>query len=220
MHRFNKGNGFGCYGHHPQTGDLPGKDPAGDVHLGHDPAAEDVAMRIGVSRHCEGPENQFALGMIVFLHTKFFYENISNRLKDWNGVYLYSTIQWLMGCKIMTVEQRRFSRIIFNVRALLAMGETIYTVERIVNLSVGGCQLEIDAQFQLGEPCKFMITLPRMGPGVEVLGEIVRVGSGEVSLKFTRIDPENLMHLQNIIRYNAEDPKRIEEEIKAHPGLL
>ena len=120
----------------------------------------------------------------------------------------------------MTAEKRRFSRIIFNVRARLAAGETVYTVERIINLSVGGCQLEIDEQLLPGEPCKFTILLPRMGPGVDVFGEIVRAGSGEVSLKFTRIDPENLMHLQNIIRYNAADPELIEEEIKAHPGLV
>jgi hypothetical protein len=125
-----------------------------------------------------------------------------------------------MGCKVMTVEKRRFSRVIFNVRARLAVGETVYTVERIVNLSVGGCQLEIDDQLQPGELCKFTIILPRMGPGVDVFGEIVRAGNGETSLKFTRIDPENLMHLQNIIRYNAENPDLIEEEIKEHPGLI
>ncbi len=120
----------------------------------------------------------------------------------------------------MTAEKRRFSRIIFNVRARLTVGETVCTVERIVNLSVGGCQLEIDTHLQPGEPCKFTIFLPRMGPGVDVFGEIVRAGKGETSLKFTRVDPENLFHLQNIIRYNAEDPDLIEEEIKVHPGLV
>jgi hypothetical protein len=120
----------------------------------------------------------------------------------------------------MTAEKRRFSRIIFNVRARFAVGETVYTVERIVNLSVGGCQLEIDDELEPGAPCKFTVLLPRMGPGVEVFGEVVRTGNGEASIKFTRIDPENLLHLQNIIRYNAEDPDLIEEEIKSHPGLV
>jgi hypothetical protein len=120
----------------------------------------------------------------------------------------------------MTVEKRRFSRIFFNVRAKLVVGESVYTVERIVNLSVGGCQLEIDAALQPGELCEFTIFLPRMGPGVEVFGEVVRAGTGEVGVKFTRVSPENLSHLQNIIRYNAEDPDLIEEEIKSHPGLI
>jgi hypothetical protein len=120
----------------------------------------------------------------------------------------------------MTAEKRRFSRIIFNVRARLIVGDTVSTVERIVNLSVGGCQLEIDDELTSGTPCTFTILLPRMGPGVEVFGEIVRTGNGEASIKFTKIDPENLTHLQNIIRYNAEDPDLIEEEIKSHPGLI
>ncbi|MDK9705722.1 MAG: PilZ domain-containing protein [Desulforhopalus sp.] len=120
----------------------------------------------------------------------------------------------------MTAEKRRFSRIIFNVGARLTVGENVYPVERILNLSVGGCQLEIDEHLEPGQPCKFTILLQRMGPGVDVYGEIIRAGQGEISLKFTKIDPENLLHLQNIIRYNAEDPDLIEEEIKSHPGLI
>lgn len=120
----------------------------------------------------------------------------------------------------MTIEKRRFSRILFNVRARLTVDDAVYQVERIVNLSVGGCQVEIEDRLQPGKPCKFTIFLPRMGPGVDVFGEIVRIGKGEVSLKFTRIEPENLIHLRNIIRYNAEDPDLIEEEIKSHPGLM
>lgn len=119
----------------------------------------------------------------------------------------------------MTAEKRRFSRIFFNVRARLAIGEKVYEVERIVNLSVGGCLLEIKDDLPLGQECKFTILLPRMAPGIDVFGEIIRSGSGETSVKFIRITPDNLVHLQNIIRYNAEDPDAIEEEINAHPGL-
>lgn len=120
----------------------------------------------------------------------------------------------------MTTEKRRFSRIGFNVRARLAVGDREFVVERIANLSVGGCLLELEAVLAEGAACLFTIFLPRMGPGVEVQGQVVRGVDGLVSLKFTSIDPENLFHLQNIIRYNAEDPDRIEEEIKSHPGLI
>jgi len=119
----------------------------------------------------------------------------------------------------MTEDKRRFSRIFFNVKAKLAVAGAVYTVDRIANLSIGGCLLEIDADIPLGSVCTFTILLSRMAPGVEVLGEIVRVGKGEVSLKFTTIEQENLFHLQNIIRYNAEDVDVIEEEISIHPGL-
>jgi hypothetical protein len=119
----------------------------------------------------------------------------------------------------MTDEKRRFSRIFFDVQARLTVGEVIYSVNRIANLSVGGCLLEIDGDFSLGSGCTFTILLPHMAPEVDVLGEIVRAGNGEVSLKFVTIEAEDLFHLQNIIRYNAEDPDAVEEEISVHPGL-
>lgn len=120
----------------------------------------------------------------------------------------------------MAEEKRRFSRIGFNVRARLTVGDKEFAVERIANLSVGGCLLELDESLPEGADCIFTIFLPRMGPGVEVHGQVIRADNGLASLKFTRIDPENLFDLQNIIRYNAEDPDQIEEEIKSHPGLV
>jgi len=33
---------------------------AGDVHLGHQPAAEDVAVRVGVGRHRQDPDRRIA----------------------------------------------------------------------------------------------------------------------------------------------------------------
>ncbi len=119
----------------------------------------------------------------------------------------------------MADEKRRFSRIFFNVRAILTVAGCDYPVDRIANLSVGGCLLEIAENISVGSACTFTILLSGMAEGVVMLGETVRVGNGEISLKFTAIEQENLFHLQNIIRYNAEDPDVIEEEISAHPGL-
>lgn len=119
----------------------------------------------------------------------------------------------------MTDEKRRFSRIFFNVKAKLTVGEAVYSIDRIANLSIGGCLLEIGDELPLGGNCKFTVLLPGKVPGVDVHGEIVRTGNGEVSLKFTTIEHENLYHLQNIIRYNAEDPDVVEDEISVHPGL-
>lgn len=122
----------------------------------------------------------------------------------------------------MADEKRRFTRIFFNVRASLEINREIYKFDRIVNLSVGGCLLEMpkeDPSLRVGQDCVFKILLDHMAPAVEVAGEIVRFRDGEVSIKFTVIDPDNLYHLQNIIRYNAEDPDKIEKELQEHPGL-
>ena len=119
----------------------------------------------------------------------------------------------------MTSKKRRFSRIVFNVEAKLTVGGEVYTVERISNLSVGGCLLEVKDSLPLKSNCIFTLFLSEKAASVDVQGEIVRVGSGEISLKFTTISQDNLFHLQNIIRYNSENPDAIEKEISAHPGL-
>lgn len=119
-------------------------------------------------------------------------------------------------------EKRRFSRIFFNVRARLEVGDRTFELSRIANLSVGGCLIEcdvLDADLTAGQECLFKILLDHMAPPVKINGEIVRVKEGELGIKFTSIDPDNLFHLQNIIRYNAADPDKIEEELSAHPGL-
>lgn len=120
----------------------------------------------------------------------------------------------------MSQEKRRFSRIFFNVRAKLEVEGATYVAERIANLSVGGCLIQVGENLQSGSPCTFTILLDRMEPGVRVIGEVLRSAEGEVVVKFTTIDPEDLFHLQNIIRYNAEDPDDIEDEINQHPGLI
>lgn len=119
----------------------------------------------------------------------------------------------------MTVEKRKFSRIVFDVEAKLTVGDSEYFLDRITNLSVGGCLLTVTGSFTVDEECSVIIRLSRLESGVLVYGKIVRVAEGEVSVQFTSVTPENLQHLQNIIRYNVDDPERIEEELSARTGL-
>ena len=72
------------------------------------------------------------------------------------------------------------------------------------------------------QPCSLKIILKVSGdePNVNIEGKIVRCKNSTVGVKFTRIDMENLFHLQNIARFNSDDPDRIEKEIKDHPGII
>ena len=119
----------------------------------------------------------------------------------------------------MTVEKRRFSRIVFDVAAKLRVNGVDYLVERITNLSVGGCLLAVNDCFSLDQECSVTILLSRLEPGVMVYGRIVRVTDAEVSIQFTSVTPENLRHLQNIIRYNAQDADVIDQELSSRTGL-
>ena len=122
----------------------------------------------------------------------------------------------------MTDKKRRFTRFPFKMEAELTVEGTRYKVDKINNLSIGGCLLSIPAEMRTGTPCSLRIILKTTGnePVVEVDGTIARCQNGNVAIKFTGIDPDNLIHLQNIARYNSPDPDKIEKEIQDHPGLV
>ena len=122
----------------------------------------------------------------------------------------------------MSVEKRRFSRIPFSVTTEIHVNHAIYKANKINDLSVGGCLLPISEDIEVGSECLVVIHLSGTGSKLEVQvdGEIVRNDPGMIAVKFTRIEPDSLFHLQNIIRYNALDPDEIEKELRYHPGLI
>lgn len=122
--------------------------------------------------------------------------------------------------KMEKKERRRFTRLHLKQEAVLQLGQNSHQVQAITNLSIGGCLLEITGPFSAGEKCSLIIPLHHMAPNLEIDGEIIRSGPHQTTICFTSVSPENLLHLQNIIRYNADDPDKIEDEIQNHPGLL
>lgn len=118
-------------------------------------------------------------------------------------------------------EQRRFTRVPFKVETRLEVGDRVYAVAELYNLSVGGCLLPVEPELNVGEAVRVVIMLTREPAPVEVEveGEVVRHEDGMTALKFVRIDPDSLFHLRNIIRYNASDTDAVESEFDAHPGL-
>ena len=123
----------------------------------------------------------------------------------------------------MATEQRRFSRIRFATPVQVQVGRTVYSVNQLANLSIGGCQLEIESSsLSAGAECLVRIALLPEDRRMDVVigGKIVRSEGPVHSIQFLSIDPESLHHLQNILRYNFADPDRIEDEIGEHPGLV
>lgn len=122
----------------------------------------------------------------------------------------------------MEMTKRKFSRIPLNFPATLIVDSTeVFDIHEIANLSIGGCLVPLDQNVIEGTKCTITIRLAG-GLGntpVNVAGEVVRYDRQYIAIKFTKISPEDLYHLQNLIRYNAPDPDKIEEEIKKHPGL-
>jgi hypothetical protein len=119
----------------------------------------------------------------------------------------------------MAEDKRRFSRINYDVQASLIVDNAQIPVDRIINLSVGGCQIALQHSVALHTVCVFVLLIEGIEDGVQVDSEVVRCSPGEISLKFIGVEPQNLYHLHNILRYNAEDPEKIEQEIDKRPGL-
>ncbi len=117
-------------------------------------------------------------------------------------------------------ERRRFTRLPFQKEALLELDRNQHQITQISNLGVGGCLLNVDGPLEAGKKCLLTIKLHHAAPNLEINGEIMRSSSQQTSIRFTSITPENLQHLHNIIRYNAESADIIDDEIKNHPGLL
>ena len=117
-------------------------------------------------------------------------------------------------------EKRRFTRIVFAVPAECILAGKIFPVKQLTNLSVGGCQIEINANVAVDDECEIIIPLGGEGQRVNVKGRVARIAEDHIGIKFISIDPESLGHLQNIIKYNSSDAETIEVELKKHPGLL
>ncbi len=131
--------------------------------------------------------------------------------------------QYILKCGIMQQTKRRFSRISLEMPArVIVDGGASFEVEELVNLSIGGCLILNELDFVDGSGCKVTIPLSEGDEAlkIEVIGEVVRREKEFIAVKFTKISPESLFHLQNLIRYNAPDSDRIDDEIEEHPGLV
>ena len=121
----------------------------------------------------------------------------------------------------MSDDSRRFTRIPFKMNTEIEINDDTYSTDNITNLSVGGCLLPIDIEPQPGTDCRVKISLEGTAEeiAIRIDGEIVRSIPEGLAVKFVRIDPESLFHLQNVIKYNSPDADIIDSEIIKNPGI-
>ena len=122
----------------------------------------------------------------------------------------------------MSEERRRFTRVPFKVKAEITLNEDSYIVDKINNLSVGGCFLPIVLDCAPKTACHVKISLTGSNNelSVDVDGTIIRSELEGTAVEFTMIDPDSLIHLQHIILYNSHDTDKVEQELKDHSGLI
>jgi hypothetical protein len=118
-------------------------------------------------------------------------------------------------------EKREFTRVPYRIEVQAGADRCIRCKE-ILNLSLGGCLLSVDGEMKEGEECRIEILMSGAleGQRIKVRGKVIRTEEGKAALRFTETDPESLLHLRNVVRYNAPDADAVEREIDRHPGLF
>jgi len=122
----------------------------------------------------------------------------------------------------MESEKRRFTRFTLDMNAVLYVDKVSYNVDKVSNISIGGCLLPIHADLKSDTPCALTIYLGMSESeiSIKIDGVIIRSMDGDVAVKFTGIDPDSLFHLQMLARYNSSDIEKVEDEIRKHPGII
>jgi hypothetical protein len=122
----------------------------------------------------------------------------------------------------MIGEKRRFTRFPFKMRAELTLGDKTHELNEIDNLSIGGCLVSLDTDIDIGTSCILRIKLGTTlrEPTITMGGTVVRCESEKLAIRFTQIEPDDLIHLQRIALYNSYDSVKVENEIREHPGLF
>ena len=101
----------------------------------------------------------------------------------------------------MSDEKSRFTRVQFRVQAEVTVNGVKYTTDQIKNLSVSGCLLSINADLKAGATCmlKILISGASSELTLQAEGKIIRCDQKAVTIKFTGIDTDSLLHLHNTL---------------------
>jgi hypothetical protein len=122
----------------------------------------------------------------------------------------------------MESEKRKFTRFPLKMSATLEVLGKSFNADKLSNLSIGGCLVPISEALAPDTPCTLtiMLGMTKEEPTIIIDGIVIRSYDGNVAIKFTRVDPDSLFHLQMLARYNSPDSEKIDEEIHKHPGIL
>lgn len=118
-------------------------------------------------------------------------------------------------------HNREFTRITTMLEADVAFGgRTIAGLTR--DVSVKGMLLTCAEQPAAGSEIRCTIYLDgRHGQArVNALAVVARALPTAIAVEFRELlDPESLGYLQNLVLYNAADPRQVEDEFDRHLGL-
>lgn len=117
-------------------------------------------------------------------------------------------------------DQREFSRAPVHMRAEVSAGDRIYAGGAMESLSLKGGFYRIAQPPEAGTKVMVRLHLTDTDITIRARGVVIRQLPDGCGIQFTEIvGVDSLEHLRNLIRFNAEDPVKVEHEFDEHVGL-
>lgn len=112
------------------------------------------------------------------------------------------------------MEKRNFSRITFNVGAVIKWQDQSFKGE-VENLSLQGMLARTSDRIPDGEEVEITIYLTGVSPQIPVnlQGEVIRCTDEGLALKFIKMSTDSFIHLRNIMAHNTGDSGKVMDEL-------
>jgi hypothetical protein len=119
-------------------------------------------------------------------------------------------------------ERREFSRVPFRVEVALKGDHAAVVSADVRDVSLNGLYAACSGRLPPGSRCEVRLVLD--GPGSEVRlslrGRVARVDRAGLAVEFVELGLDTYYHLRNLVLFNSHDHARVEQEFRAHLGLL
>ena len=115
-------------------------------------------------------------------------------------------------------DRREFTRVplAFPVR-IHAEGRTL-DGSRSIDVSANGVAVTTSHQLPVGTACEIELCIAE-SRAMEATGHVVRSSDGALAVEITEMELESYELMRNLLRFNADDPDRIEAEFCQHVGI-
>jgi hypothetical protein len=113
-------------------------------------------------------------------------------------------------------EQRKFTRVPFDAKVELTLGEYCWESE-LVDISLKGALISRPADFDcaLNEPGELSLKLADSDIELNFTVTLMHIELATVGLRCDHIDVESLSHLRCIVEFNSGDPDLLHRELSA-----